>query len=522
MTAAVCGFVLFCTLVQYTPGWWPPGLFQWFGMGPAMLAIRWVAAGVAGIALLRQWQGPLRPALGFLAVAMLLGALASLLYHLGARTPGEDAAIWQQAQRLCLLVAYVALAATILALPATQDVALDPVLVVLDVALAGGVGVLLVWFYFIQPGGDDSLHYLGDSGLLHLLARLGYPALDVLLLLVLLVRPALRRTGGLREIFLPITVGIGLVLAGDTLTFLRNYRQVDAFGFLASVAHRTAPVAFLLASLRAWRPLADWAPAQPVAVGRRLGLLGSAAVVLVLLALFVEELDHGHPHLVTLSIGATVAGLLLLVRQAVLQRRRDALVAGRRQELELRVAERTAELAAAKSRLELLAIEDSLTGLPNRRAFDNALATAWSSCARAHQPLSIALLDIDSFKAYNDHYGHAAGDSCLQNVARVLQRMVRRRTDLVARYGGEEFLLLLPQTDADGALIFAERVREAIEAEALPHAPQVPGGVVTVSIGVVTILPDAVSMPESLFFAADAALYAAKAEGRNRVQAGRV
>ena len=519
---AVFGFLVVCTLIQFTPDWWSPALREWFGEGMAVLAFRWMAAGVAVIALVRQWRGPLRAAMAFLTTAMVMGALASLLYHLGNGSDWLAALAWMQPQRLVWLVAYVALAATILALPAKPDTARDPALVVLDVALAGGVGTLLVWFYFIHPGGDDSLRFFGDRNFIRLLAQIGYPALDVVLLIVLLVRPALRRTGGLRGIFLPVTVGVGLVLVGDTLKFLQAYGTSTLLEMLTALTHRAAPVAFLLASLRAWRPLSDWSPAQPVAVGRRLGVLSSAAVVLVLLALFLEELDHGHPHLVILSVGAVLAGLLLLMRQAVLQRRRDALVASQRQELELRVAERTAELAAAKSRLELLASEDPLTGLPNRRAFDDALATAWSSCARARQPLSIALLDIDYFKAYNDHFGHAAGDSCLQNVARVLQRVVRRRTDLVARYGGEEFLLLMPQTDAEGAMVFAERVREAIEGAALTQAPQVATGVVTVSIGVVTIDPDPVSMPESLFFAADAALYEAKAEGRNRVSAGRV
>ena len=243
--------------------------------------------------------------------------------------------------------------------------------------------------------------------------------------------------------------------------------------------------------------------------------------MLLLVALVVEGLDHGHPHLILLSVGVVLSGLLLLARQALLQRRRNLSMAAQRRELERQVAERTAELAAAMARLELLANEDPLTLLPNRRVFDESLSTAWSACARAGQPLSVALLDIDLFKAYNDHYGHPAGDACLQQVANILRRVVRRRTDLVARYGGEEFLLLLPQTDAAGAALFAERVRAAIEEAALPHAASTVAGCVTVSIGVVTAQPDAVSLPERLFFAADAALYEAKADGRNCVRVGK-
>ena len=244
-------------------------------------------------------------------------------------------------------------------------------------------------------------------------------------------------------------------------------------------------------------------------------------MVVLLAALFFEQVDHGSFHALMLSAGATFSGLLLLLRQVVLQRRRNVWTVKQRQELERQVAERTAELSAARARLELLASEDPLTLLPNRRVFDEALNTAWSACARAGQPLSLALLDIDLFKAYNDHYGHPAGDACLQQVANILKRVVRRRTDLVARYGGEEFLLLLPQTDAAGAELFAERVRAAIEEAALPHAASTVAKHITVSVGVVTVQPDAVSLPERLFFAADAALYEAKAEGRNCVRVGK-
>jgi diguanylate cyclase (GGDEF)-like protein len=517
IAGGVFAYLTLCTLVQYTPGLWPEVIYGWFGDGPGIMLARWGIAVVVGVALVRQWRSPLRYLFGFLAAASTLGALASVLLHLGDGSEGSV-----QAQRLALALMYACIAGAIRALPSRPEAGRDPVLIGLDSLLMGGVAVLLVWFYFIQPGGDDSLRFPGEASALAMLARLGYPVLDALLLLLLFLQPTMRRTGALRAIFAPLTFGVVCILAGDTLIFLGNYLDHPLLEILAAGARRTALVGFLLTALRAWRPLEAWAPARFFATSRRLWTLSASAVVGLFAAMFVEVLDHGHPHLITMSIGATLAGLLLLLRQAVMQRRRDALVARQRQELELRVAERTAELAAAKSRLELLASEDSLTGLANRRAFDDALATAWSSCARSRQPLSIALLDIDFFKAYNDHFGHAAGDACLQNVSRVLQRIVRRRTDLVARYGGEEFLLLMPQTDAEGAMLFAERVRQAVEAEAFPHAPQVPHGVVTISVGVVSAEPDPVSLPESLFFAADAALYEAKAEGRNCVRRGKL
>jgi len=336
-----------------------------------------------------------------------------------------------------------------------------------------------------------------------------------------MAKPRSSKTGTLRGIFGGITVGISLVLVADALTFLQLHLNTTALHFGVSFAHRAASVAFLYAGLRALPPLKDWAPARPAPVERRLSLIGSLGTALLLGALFFEQLDHFNAQLVLLTVGTTASGVVLLARQALLQRRRNLWTAKQRDELERQVAERTAELAAAKSRLELLASEDPLTLLPNRRVFDEALNTAWSSCARAGQPLSVALLDIDLFKAYNDHYGHPAGDACLQQVANILKRVVRRRTDLVARYGGEEFLLLMPQTDEAGAELFAERVRAAIEEAALPHAASSVADCITVSVGVVTAQPDAVSLPERLFFAADAALYEAKAEGRNCVRVGK-
>ena len=520
MAAIALVAVLLCALPQFLPGLWPASTVAWLGMAHALQVVRWFAAGVIALAMIRQWHTVLREPFIYLLVGLVSASVASFLtVEVQGAIAGSQSI--QLAFKLTLVLAYAGLAGAVLALPARVDVARDHVLIAIDAMLIAVAVLALVWLYFIMPGGDDSIR--GGTAK-ELLARLRSHAslmLDVLLLLVLLAKPRSSKTGALRGIYGGMTLGTALVLLGDMLTVLSARLPNSSLLLLAGLARRCSAPAFLYAGLRALPLLKDWAPARPAPVEQRLSVFSTLATIVLLVVLFFEQLDHFNAQLILLTVGATVSAVLLLLRQTLMQRRRNIWTAKQRSELERQVAERTAELAAAKSRLEQLASEDPLTQLPNRRAFDEALGTAWPTCARAGQPLSLALLDIDHFKAYNDHYGHAAGDACLQLVANVLRRVVRRRTDLVARYGGEEFLLLMPQTDAAGAELFAERVRAAIEEAALPHAASPVAACLTVSIGVVTVQPDPVSLPESLFFAADAALYAGKAEGRNCVRVGK-
>jgi diguanylate cyclase (GGDEF)-like protein len=187
--------------------------------------------------------------------------------------------------------------------------------------------------------------------------------------------------------------------------------------------------------------------------------------------------------------------------------------------LERKVAERTLALEEANRRLEQLSITDALTGLANRRRFNEALAAEWVRARRAGEPVGLALIDIDHFKLYNDHYGHQGGDSCLRAVAATMRDALRSSTDLVARYGGEEFVLLLPATDTTGTVTVAERVRAAVEALKAPHVKS-GHGIVTVSIGVIAFVPTQDTTAEQLIEQADAALYEAKRSGRNRVMVG--
>jgi diguanylate cyclase (GGDEF)-like protein len=170
----------------------------------------------------------------------------------------------------------------------------------------------------------------------------------------------------------------------------------------------------------------------------------------------------------------------------------------------------------AESKLQHLARTDALTGLSNRGTFDETLQKEWQQANRSGRPLSLLFVDIDQFKAYNDYYGHQAGDEVLRAVAQCVALCVRRPADQVARYGGEEFVVTLPDTDATGAANVAETIRQAVFDLSIEHA-QSRYGCVTVSIGVVTSQGRAVHDGAILVKMADSALYEAKSTGRNRV-----
>jgi diguanylate cyclase (GGDEF)-like protein len=185
--------------------------------------------------------------------------------------------------------------------------------------------------------------------------------------------------------------------------------------------------------------------------------------------------------------------------------------------LEARVAERTAQLEEANRKLATLSVTDALTGLANRRHFDEVLRREWARCQRAGAPIAVIMLDIDHFKKFNDHYGHQAGDACLVEVAAALQAALRRPGDLVARYGGEEFCVVLPDADAGHAMQIGEHLRAAVAGLAVPHA-LAPGGRVTISVGAAAVDPSSGTTADAVLRAADSALYAAKGAGRNTVE----
>ncbi|MEM1261278.1 MAG: GGDEF domain-containing protein [Pseudomonadota bacterium] len=167
--------------------------------------------------------------------------------------------------------------------------------------------------------------------------------------------------------------------------------------------------------------------------------------------------------------------------------------------------------------LRQLSTTDPLTGLGNRRFFDDCLNGEWQRALRNAHPIALVLADIDNYKAFNDRYGHQRGDTCLVEVAAVLKTAARREGDWATRYGGEEFGLILANTTLDAATELAEKLRLALFELAIEHDTSPTAGVVTISCGVTAVVPDADTAPESLISAADKALYAAKQAGRNRV-----
>ncbi|MYN04699.1 diguanylate cyclase [Pseudoduganella sp. DS3] len=166
--------------------------------------------------------------------------------------------------------------------------------------------------------------------------------------------------------------------------------------------------------------------------------------------------------------------------------------------------------------LRELTLTDPLTGVANRRSFNDAIENEWRRCGRSRSQLSLIMIDIDHFKLYNDAYGHQAGDACLKQVAHAMLHCAGRLPDLVARYGGEEFVVLLPQVDQQGAETVAQRILEAVAGLAIPHRMSPVSDAVSVSLGVATVLPGEHGDAHQLVRAADQALYQAKAGGRNR------
>ncbi len=174
------------------------------------------------------------------------------------------------------------------------------------------------------------------------------------------------------------------------------------------------------------------------------------------------------------------------------------------------------KLEESNIELERLSAIDGLTGIPNRRSFDEYITKEWSRAVREETCLALLLIDIDFFKKYNDGYGHQGGDDCLRKVATALAETMRRSSDMVARYGGEEFGVILPNTDIDGAMVIAEELRLAVEQLALKHEFSDVGGIVSISLGAAGIPPRCGENSASLIALADGALYEAKEEGRNR------
>ncbi len=214
-----------------------------------------------------------------------------------------------------------------------------------------------------------------------------------------------------------------------------------------------------------------------------------------------------------------------LILSAVIDERTEArfLLMQAIENLESQVIERTAKLQQSETSLKQANLEleklvnlDSLTQIANRHCFDDRLRIEWQRLSREQQPISLLLIDVDYFKRYNDCYGHQVGDECLKAIAQALEKALYRPADLVARYGGEEFAAILPNTEINGASIVAEEIRIAIANLEIPHQNSDISDIVTISVGVTSLIPSPQQKSLTLIKQADVALYSAKQQGRNR------
>lgn len=243
--------------------------------------------------------------------------------------------------------------------------------------------------------------------------------------------------------------------------------------------------------------------------------VATSALVFVMYSVGIEGL-YDMPVEVKLNCMLVMLGAIVLSLAANYQMELDvrrSYLAGLLQRIE------ASRLRRSRDELDQLSKSDPLTALDNRRSFDARLQSEWSRAQRNHESIAVLYIDIDNFKAYNDRYGHQSGDTCLIAVALAIRDSAQRGSDLCARYGGEEFVVLLPQTTQEPALAVAERVRLAVEQLALPHQASKTAPVVTVSVGVASLMPTPDMSPAQLLEQADQALYTAKNSGRNQVQA---
>jgi len=188
----------------------------------------------------------------------------------------------------------------------------------------------------------------------------------------------------------------------------------------------------------------------------------------------------------------------------------------KRKQTELDLQKINDQLQEANHKLELLSNLDGLTQIANRRCFNDRIMLEWQRLHRDRQPLSLLMFDVDYFKRYNDFYGHQLGDECLIKIAQTVDNLMRRPADLVARYGGEEFIIILPNTSAEGAIVVADLVHQAIQKLQIPHQDSTVSGIVTISMGIACDFPKLERSPYVLINQADHALYEAKQQGRNR------
>lgn len=471
---------------------------------PARLFIVWAM----WMAWQRNREAPEAGLLLLLAGSVLLDLLSSLIFRTAVLGANEALLPFGDVTQL---LSYAVMLVGVLLLPRTSQWR-SPATTALDIAVTVGGFGLVVWFYLIRPAPQ----FGGYGAWLGTITEIAYPVLDAALLISVLVR----FRGGLARLVPParaaLVIAVVATFVGDGFIGIAFYvARQPWMGYATTLCHGVGLLALLLLA-QAYRRAPSVLPAESrTGTEPPLPPVSAAALTITLLALG-QEAVAGRNNL-TLVAGAAILGLLLVVRQLLGVRTSNRWLRERERQLDAEVRERTRELADVNAQLAQLATMDALTGVANRRRFDAALADMWQSGERAAKPLAVLMLDVDAFKAYNDCYGHAAGDNTLRAVAAAIRTAVKRPTDLVARYGGEEFVVLAAHTAEQGARQIATTILNSVSAAALPHRASPVAPCVTVSIGVAVCVPSRASTPAALCAAADAALYEAKRQGRNRV-----
>ncbi len=456
-----------------------------------------------------QWRTGSAALLAFLTLSAALDLVAAVLFRVSALMPGMAT---QQSGDVAQLSASLCVVLGLLAVPranrwrSAQLSSLDALVTV------GGFG-LLVWHFLVGP----AQVYTGPEPGMASITEIAYPVLDAAMVTVLVARS----WGGLTILPAPVrralAASVVAAFVADGFIGISFYvARSPVWLFASAIGHAASTLALVMLGDMARRlPLQPPARADHRAEGA-LPPLAAVTASLVLLAMGVA-LWRGQVVDRTLFGGGIALAAVVAIRQVLAARRQVQWLREREHQLEAEVAERTAELSVVNARLEHLAAVDGLTGLANRRRFDEALAELWIQSQRSGQPMAALLLDVDAFKLYNDAFGHGAGDRVLVEVARVLAHVTRRQTDLVARYGGEEFVILCPSTTPAGAQQFADALLEAIRGASIPHGASPVASIVTVSIGVTSCVACAGGSALALIETADQALYEAKRAGRNRM-----
>ena len=286
---------------------------------------------------------------------------------------------------------------------------------------------------------------------------------------------------------------VGLVL-GDTA-------MTTAIIYLSGTAGSSLYLTYFLVML-----IGAFAPSLKQMIGLSVILCAAYGAVL-----YLDSFESG-----SLSEGRLL-GITVLLIMAVFYGATTEAVRRERQK-KAGLVEQINMLKRIEAELQTQSGQDWLTGLANRRRFDEMIQQEWARAKRDETSLGVLMLDIDYFKQFNDTYGHQAGDTCLQQVAKAIGGVIHRPGDLPARYGGEEFVVVLPQTDIAGAALVAEKMRAAVEALRWPHVNSRASDRVTISGGAAAMVPQEKGEPAILIAAADQALYQAKREGRNRIR----